>query len=138
MKQNIDPYEQLFDEECQACVYETEDDVEVIKQNIDIIMDDILKRVINMVYSKITSVHSIYIKTTEYGFKLFIIHTLSDIADVFDQIYPKITKVEEKFNNTYFNGSYSHLDDLNKTMKSKHLTQSNLIFTNACYLSIAL
>ena len=28
--------------------------------------------------------------------------TLSDIADVFDQIYPKITKVEEKFNNIYF------------------------------------
>ena len=74
MKQNKDPHDQLFDEECQECWYETEGGVEVRKQNLDIIMDDILKRVIDMVYSKITSVHSIYIKTTEYGFKLFIIH----------------------------------------------------------------
>lgn len=110
---------------------EEEDGVVIMdKQLTNTLEANLLDLAINTFFSPIASVHTIYIKTTEYGYKLFIVHYLSDIEDVFKQIQPATKQLNDKFNNIYFSCSYIHVDEADKIITSKHLTQANLIYTS--------
>ena len=104
---------------------ETESRVAVLERKANMsASEDQVKSLVNRIFLKTPTIENIYTRATESGFVPIIVHNMSDIADAFDQIQPRLAELEDELPDTYFEHWYLHLDEV----EDRHLRQSNLIF----------